>query len=436
MGNSVNIDKLLISSFDQLECTLPEEAWHNIASQLDKRDRRRGFVWFTSAAALILGISVWWLGTERWHSSVPSAPANEVHSLSSKDNTQTFSEKTASRKTPHDYSAPSNKAGANGNATVGQDQKKNRGGSADNRSADNRSADNGSAENGQTNQTAENNQVNQSAENHAPMSKKGLWPWIFEMTKTTPPTLGMHHGKFEKGKWTVGVWASNGLSMPGWTVNSKYSQFVHKNWKDLINNGEYSISNLNVGLQLGYNINSHWRIVSGINYIQRNSRQQFDFRKNEVQIEDRTTNQTDKFGKYPIIGYATTTNPKGVQYNGYSKLSTLEVPFRLVRDFPLNRKLTFNLGVGTGFGILAERTGNTLDYGNLDIVPTAGAWFRKTVWTGLASAGVQYRVSPRTRLGMELMSNTPFTPVFVSGSSVKGRTGTIGLGTTLTFDID
>lgn len=232
--------------------------------------------------------------------------------------------------------------------------------------------------------------------------------------------------------WSFGVNVMQNQSGTGYSVNPEFSGYVHKNYLKRMAEGERSLGAIQSGFWAAFRLSKKFSVMGGVNYAQRNTRQQFSF-EDEVPVVLVPGRKPDKFGNYPIIGYF---SPSGrTEYNGFSRITLFEVPVGIMGHFALNRNWTLRPAMTMNFGRIVSETGSTLDYQLLTVTGLNTSWFRKQIVTPAASIGITRSVSNGLDFGVFANSAYNATPVYVSGATVRPRTWAIGLGTQLIWTL-
>lgn len=239
----------------------------------------------------------------------------------------------------------------------------------------------------------------------------------------------------KESRWLLGVGVIQNRSGMAYSVNPDNLKYVHKNYLKRMREGEYTAGNIQAGISLGYKLNQKWAVLTGLNYSVLSNRQNFDF-SDEVPVTLMPGNKPDKFGNYPIIGYFTPSVPGYTNYQGFSKLSFVEVPIGVSYEHRLNRKWCLIPTATINSCIISGESGKTLDYQLLSVVSRQSEWFRKTVFTASAGVGLYKSISPGLQLGANFVSTRNLTTVYVPDASVRPKAWSAGLGMQLLWRID
>lgn len=248
------------------------------------------------------------------------------------------------------------------------------------------------------------------------------------------PAPAPFHARF--GRLSLGFGLMQNLSGMSYTVNPEFSQYVHKNYLERMRSGESSLGAVQAGFLVSYRLTRRGplSVFGGLNYMQRNTRQQFNF-SDEVPVTLMPGRQPDKFGNYPIIGYF---SPSGTTaYSGFTRMTMFEIPVGLMYDHKFGRSRWSMIPmISANLGFIASESGNTLDYQLLTLVSRNPDWFRRTVVNGSAGLGVYRELMPGLRLGATLNAAYTATPVYVPGATVRPRAWATGFGTQIIWRID
>lgn len=236
------------------------------------------------------------------------------------------------------------------------------------------------------------------------------------------------------GRWLLGFGVSQNQSGIGYAIHPQYREYVHKNYLTRMGEGESSLGAVQAGLFAGYRLGHNFSLISGLQYLQRNTRQQFNF-SDEVPVTMMPGNKPDKFGNYPIIGYF---SPSGTtSYQGFTRLTVFEIPIGLMYDWKLRGgKWVVSPAVSVNTGFVVSETGSTLDYQQLSVVQRQPDWFRKTTLSGNGALGLYRQLGHNMRIGAVMSAAYTATPVYVPGATVRPRAWATGLGTQLIWRID
>lgn len=248
------------------------------------------------------------------------------------------------------------------------------------------------------------------------------------------PAPAPFHARF--GRLNLGFGLMQNLSGMAYTVNPEFSQYVHKNYLERMRSGESSLGAVQAGFMVSYRLTGRGplSVFSGLNYMQRNTRQQFNF-SDEVPVTLMPGKQPDKFGNYPIIGYL---SPSGtISYSGFTRMTMFEIPVGLMYDHQFGRSRWSMIPmISANLGFITAESGNTLDYQLLTLVSRNPDWFRRTVINGSAGLGVYRELMPGLKLGATLNAAYTATPVYVPGATVRPRAWATGFGTQIIWRID
>lgn len=434
---------MLQTSFGSFEPTLPPGAWDNIALKLDNKDKQRKvFFWrwiLAAGFAVLLGVGVSYYALKK----------DQQEGISGKSNSPIIKQQSSpqgeSETKPGD-NAISQGTEENNYRNLKTNQEK----AVISEGVKNRDAIR--PDNLINGQGANSGALNQT-DNHKPsaevteqskqvvripefdLDNAGIQAAIF-MPENTGNKDVLSFGPqmyFPKhSPWSFGVNVMQNQSGTGYSVNPEFSGYVHKNYLKRMAEGERSLGAIQSGFWAAFRLNKKFSLMGGVNYAQRNSRQQFSF-EDEVPVVLVPGRKPDKFGNYPIIGYF---SPSGrTEYNGFSRITLFEIPVGIMGHFALNRNWTLRPAMTMNFGRIVSETGSTLDYQLLTVTGLNTSWFRKQIITPTAALGITRTLKNGLDFGVFANSSYNATPVYVSGATVRPRTWAVGLGTQLIWTL-
>lgn len=432
---------MLELSFEGFEPVLPFNAWDSIEAKLDAK-RKRGFVWWHAAAILIgiAGLSIlgkYFIETAKQSDSVATEkiqPANQGASSDKIGETTVPSQSDNLQNNNHSQSATAPFAN-NSNAAATQVNK-------GKKAIDHTSAQN--AEEYVPQRDASVGAVEETVE-----SKESL------KLDINPMDIG--YGLIEKadvqkqensealkfnfplkyatgGRFLLGASVGQVVNTTNFTINSDYSNYVHRNFKKHVSEGEGLLGSVNVGLMAAYRVRSHWFVYTGLNLIQRKNSVNYQFSDAYPTVVS-FQRTPDKFGNYPIVGYGP-VGSVSTNYKGINSFSQMDIPIGAMREFHINKKWFFLPSVGLNYSIVTSTEGTTLDYQTLETTQLKTEWLRKSMVSTFAGMGIYRNLGYSLKIGMNLSGNYMVTSMYVPGATIKPRAFTGGLSTQLIWRID
>ncbi len=426
MKNEVNhTDKQLQGLFQSYEPPLPKGVWDGISDKLDRNRRRRLVLWYSAAAALLVGgIIALCLGLS------DSYKLNTVANRNLEKSKPQESGYQEAFKTPADNGG---QQAANRDIVVKlqqhwQDQfinseKPSKGGSGAPFINCIEPPDPPSTENSKA-----------SVLLPEPFGLRTVTAYL--EAANAPVLLSMPRPavfKRSDGRWMISAGLAQQQSGNGYSINPDYSRYVHKHYLNRMEQGEQAMGSLAFSMQLGYRLNKRYALMGGLQFRQMNTRQQFNF-SDEVPVTLMPGNTPDKFGNYPIIGYFGSTG--NVSYSGFQRNSIFEIPLGVMANFPLTRHWTLKPALFLNTGFVSGISGFTLDYQQLLLTNQRSDWYRKVQLSGAFSIGTFRQISRNAEWGVTLGGTRMITQAYVPDASVRPRNHALSIGTQLIWRID
>ncbi len=441
--NTIHIDSLLQRSFGDFAPMPPIGAWDAIAAQLPGETRRRGFAWWTAAAVLLLIIG----GVCYFNRSQRAEVSNE---------------EASSKAAPAQSADP--RKGTLNTEDKGAAANSENTGAADEQSKElspsyyKAHAQNGSEKGNNPNpQGSVQNPIKNNIERIDEIiaaevvvkETEVLKP--FEVTsfsglkgtglrETTPamdwiatapiPVMLPHKTVAIGRNWFLGVAVGQGFNNPGMGINPKYSAYVHKDYLNELNKGQSSISALNFSMQLGVGIYKNLNVYTGISYMERGSRSDFNFQA--LTHETNNTAAPDKFNEYPIDDYF-----PGflfpVKFNSMNRVTVIDIPVGVSYNYRMGRNWNVTPSLSYNFGFLSDLSGRTINYNSMKATDIRKEWYRKNFNSLNMGLGVQRTIGRRLSLGAGINTNYTLTPMYVPGATVRPSAWVSSLSTQLTW---
>lgn len=440
--NTIHIDSLLQRSFGDFTPTPPIGTWDAIVANMPGETRRRGFAWWTAAAVLLLIIGgvCYFNRSQRAEvsneeASSKAAPAQTVDprkgSLETENNRAAKAEKSATvdgegkQLSPSYYNAYPPNGSKQGNTNPYPN------GTAQNPIKINRDRID---EIIPTDVVVKETEVLKPFEVKSFSGLKGTG-----LRETTPsmdwiatapiPAILPHKTVALSRNWYLGVAVGQGFNNPGMGINPKYSAYVHKDYLNELNKGQTAISALNFSMQLGYGIYKNLNVYTGISYMERGSRSDFNF-QGETPATDNTAN-ADKFNEYPILTYFGLYFP--VKFSSMNRVTVIDIPVGISYNYRMGRNWNVTPSLSYNFGFLSELSGRTINYNSMLATDIRKEWYRKNFNSLNMGLGVQRTIGRRLSLGAGINTNYTLTPMYVPGATVRPSAWVSSLSTQLTW---
>jgi hypothetical protein len=236
----------------------------------------------------------------------------------------------------------------------------------------------------------------------------------------------------KKGLWYLEVGFDQNQTGILYTAVSERSSYIHKNYFDRVNHGEYSLQSSRLSVSLERDLSKHLRAHSGLAWAQNRRGQSFDF-QDSMPASSSVGNTADAFGNYPIFGYLGLGDR--VQYTGQTTLNFLSIPLGMSYRFDPNGTWRWLADVQLQANRISVQGGKTLNYHYL----TLEDWTQDSYKTWFASSRLSIGMERELREGLSwsVSGNMQgaLTPLYQSGSAVKATAWSAGLSTQLTWSL-
>lgn len=236
----------------------------------------------------------------------------------------------------------------------------------------------------------------------------------------------------EKGLWYLEVGFDQNQTGILYTAVSERSSYIHKNYFDRVNQGEYSLQSSRLSVSLERDLTEHWRAHSGLAWAQNRRGQSFDF-QDSMPASSSVGATADAFGNYPIFGYLGLGDR--VQYTGQTTLNFLSIPLGMSYRFAPNGTWRWMADVQLQANRISVQGGKTLNYHYLTLEDWSQDSYKSWFASSRLSVGMEREL--REGLSWSVSGNMQgaLTPLYQSGSAVKANAWSAGLSTQLTWSL-
>jgi hypothetical protein len=236
----------------------------------------------------------------------------------------------------------------------------------------------------------------------------------------------------EKGLWYLEVGFDQNQTGILYSAVSERSSYIHKNYFDRVNQGEYSLQSSRLSVSLERDLTHHLRAHTGLAWAQNRRGQSFDF-QDSMPASNSVGATPDAYGNYPIFGYLSLGDP--VQYTGQTTLNFLSIPLGLSYRFDQKAAWRWMADVQLQANRISVQGGKTLNYHYL----TLEDWTQDSYKSWFASSRLSVGMERELREGLSwsVSGNMQgaLTPLYQSGSAVKANAWSAGLSTQLTWSM-
>ncbi|MDA0685741.1 MAG: hypothetical protein O3C22_02805 [Bacteroidetes bacterium] len=236
----------------------------------------------------------------------------------------------------------------------------------------------------------------------------------------------------EKGLWYLEVGFDQNQTGILYTAVSERSSYIHKNYFDRVNQGEFSLQSSRLSVSLERDLTEHWRAHSGLAWAQNRRGQDFDF-QDSMPASSSVGTTADAFGNYPIFGYLGLGDR--VQYSGQTTLNFLSIPLGMSYRFAPNGTWRWMADVQLQANRISVQGGKTLNYHYLTLEDWSQVSYKSWFASSRLSVGMEREL--REGLSWSVSGNMQgaLTPLYQSGSAVKANAWSAGLSTQLTWSL-
>lgn len=456
---TLHIDDLLSNSFGGFEPAMPAMAWEGIASKLDAKSKKRGFAWAKAAAvALIVAGSLFSVSQLLDHSSNSESTVNSEKILTSDKNNQNsnIGESSATKNGSEETNSNGNLNGDdNGNSNINPGYNSNSeatnkaNGSPIYQSPSDSKQDilvspassntEGSVQIEAWDQIAENNAVGIKFDDIS----KNDWALIFGETANDAYQLIQPNPRKQfatkESRWMLGLGVGQVISNTNYALVDQYASYVHPFFKKEISKGEGILSALSLNASAIYQLGnqSKWFLIAGVSYFQRKNSVNFDLKQYTLFTDG--TKPTDKFGHRAFAeGWIPGGTPiDSVKFKGTNSITQIELPIALQYQINLGKSDWCILpSIGSSIGFITQKSGNTLDYYNLDLTRINSSLYRSNYITVNSSVGIYKNLGTAFKFGVNLSGSYMLSSLYIPGTGVRPQAMTGGLSTQLIWRID
>ncbi|MBM3938295.1 MAG: hypothetical protein FJ333_06525 [Sphingomonadales bacterium] len=422
-NSNKHIDNWLSQQFEDFTPNPDAGLWQSIDSALDRKERRSKFIWYWLAAGVLL--LVVGVGIVQWNSN--KNRENQVTSVAAQEKTG-IKDALAPNKKPADFpdatksvavNKPSNKLSAQHSEIDPVDSEKSLYINTDEL-------------NGlfivQTNMVEQQTQLNM---DQKPMDFASVWASednALKVSATEPASLtwmSLSRKGLMLGRWSIEMGADANQTGLVYRAKNEYSNYIHKNYFDRMNSGEFALSASRVQGALLYQLNPKHSLKLGLAYAENRTLQQFDFR-DSMPATVIQGQKSDALGYYPIFGYLG-LGPQ-VSFQSRSTYTMLSIPMGYTGHFPWKKGLMITPEVLVSANRLGVAAGaQTLDYQTLLQKTQQSDQFRTWVMGMRLAVGVEKRLNYTHAIGLRLNAQSMLSPMYVPNAALQSRGWSAGL---------
>lgn len=420
-GREPHIDQLLRQNLGGQSFPLPEGSWDRIAQSLDRRSRRKAWLWGTAAALAILclGTGFWYsLYNEGNSTQAPPSLGNNVRNVpsltppagpSSANTADVSSSSSASRlgQADNTRTAPT-VAGKRNSSGIqkpgsGLPTQSEPGGNSGGANAETETANTFTAPDGLSMQRSQLSILTAQEP-----GKAGL------MALQVPsPRRAMQ----QQPSLRLGIGSTPAYTLDFLQAAAQQAGFLHQDYIGIRRSQETPVAALSAGIELSLRLRKGFVVQTGAWLQEYAVSQRYDY--SIVNIPSYRGGVTDIYGNKLIEAYFTSANPEKVSYNGRSRYRSLRIPMQAGWSHGFGDG--FNLiglgGVSTAF--LLEESGRQINYSNLSLVNEPQLRMRPVQWSALAQLGIEKSLHRNFWLGASFRWEATLHNRYVNGSPLR-----------------
>jgi hypothetical protein len=434
-GREPHIDQQLRQSIGGQSFPVPEGSWDRIANSLDRRARRKAWLWGGAAALALL-----FLGTGLWYS---------LYNLGNSGQTSA----TAANKTEQLPAAPGALQGTPHEAI--QDGKTN------------------PRESVKQAQPGAGASVAGNDVNPPPIKPEPFVPPATEVHTetqaepapesgiafTAPEGLAMQNGRLQAAPAAhpdqAALIAVQTLSprramqqqpalrlgfgsTPSFTLDvlqtaAQQAGFMHQDYLGIRRSQETPVATLSAGVDLSLRLRKGLVLQSGLWLQEYAVSQRYNY--SIVNIPSYRGGVTDIYGNKLIEAYFTSSNPEQINYQGRSRYRSLRIPMQAGWSHSIGNGFdVVGLG-GLSSAILLEESGKQINYSNLSLSNNPLLRMRNVQWSALLQVGMEKSLYRNIWLGTSLRWEAALHNRYIQGSPLRSMPQQTGIQFNLQYRI-
>jgi opacity protein-like surface antigen len=457
LKDKLNIDELLHQKLGGLQPEVPQNMWDRLEGTLDKKKRKKRFIWWIAASAMVVGI-----GSIVTFNSLNNDSITEEQSENKIKENQVIVQDDNSKSTPDvkdyfedqidanqesdeqkpeenkDFTDPGNSK-SNGNPIVNNTQDKpemempkdNEGNREEITIDDTEKekeivADNNEVDKPSDSKEIENDKiaVNENKTEETPIKLEEDEIGEEENNnKETSPTNPNPPVIVSTKNFGLSLSFSPTLLFRDMSIRSGYNKFVHEDFKSTYVSQEKNNMNQSIGLSMNFTPNkSNFTFHGGVSLAFMGAKRSYDYRY-KLPVEDGT--ELDDQGNPEIIGYLNQFS--NVEATANNKLTYLEIPLSISYKIAINDKWSIEPKTGFSYMYLLEATGMKINQGRMDLVNIEKNNFRSRNFGLTGTAGIYYQTNSKIKVGFEPYYHYMLRNAQNNDVTVRTRTNGMGL---------
>ena len=426
-GREPHIDQQLRQSIGGQSFPVPEGSWDRIANSLDRRSRRKAWLWGGAAALALL-----FLGTGLWYSLYNSSHSGQTSA-------------TAANKTEQLPAAPEALQGTPDEPIQGGDaiprepiQQKQPGAGAS-------VAGNGvnptpikpelsvpPATEVRTETQAEpapESGIDFTAPEGLAMQGSRLKP----LTAVHPDKAAMiavqtpspRRAMQQQPALRLGLGSTPSFTLDVLQTAAQQAGFMHQDYLGIRRSQETPVAALSAGIDLSLRLRKGLVLQSGLWLQEYAVSQRYNY--SIVNIPSYRGGVTDIYGNKLIEAYFTSSNPEQINYQGRSRYRSLRIPLQAGWSRSVGKGFDLIGLAGVSSAILLEESGKQINYSNLALSDQALLRMRKLQCSSLLQIGVEKSLTRNIWLGSSFRWEAALHNRYIQGSPLRSTPQQTGL---------
>jgi hypothetical protein len=426
-GREPHIDQQLRQSIGGQSFPVPEGSWDRIANSLDRRSRRKAWLWGGAAALALL-----FLGTGLWYSLYNLGNSGQTSATAANKTEQLPAAPGALQGTPHEAIQDGKK---NPRESVKQAQP----------GAGASIAGNGVNPNPSRPEPFVSPVTAGDTEKHPePAPESGIaftapeglsmqGSRLQAQTAASPDqaaliavqTLSPRRAMQQQPALRLGFGSTPSFTLDVLQTAAQQAGFMHQDYLGIRRSQETPVAALSAGVDLSLRLRKGLVLQSGLWLQEYAVSQRYNY--SIVNIPSYRGGVTDIYGNKLIEAYFTSSNPEQINYQGRSRYRSLRIPLQAGWSRSVGKGFDLIGLAGVSSAILLEESGKQINYSNLALSDQALLRMRKLQWSSLLQIGVEKSLTRNIWLGSSFRWEAALHNRYIQGSPLRSTPQQTGL---------